>query len=57
MKMQPKIARPADSVTPDPPQQAHKPLTRSQNLILTIKVLLVAAIVIAGIVALGKFSE
>ena len=45
-----------DGVSAEPPQQVQQPLTLAQNVILTVKLLVAAALVIAAIVALGRFS-
>jgi hypothetical protein len=56
MKVQPDKRKLSDVVPAEPPEQVHKPVTVRENVILTIKVLVAAALVVAAIAALDKFT-
>lgn len=54
MNVQPDKGKRSDVVPAEPPE--HKPLTLRQNVMLTMKVLVAAALVIAAIAALDRFT-
>ena len=54
MKVQSEKEKQEEVISPEPQQKAHKPLTMAENVMLTIKVVIAAALVLAVLRALDR---